>query len=63
MTKPTLLKFYLDANEAEELTCFFCKANSCEQSFTVGRAGEIRILGVHSKCVDKHLEKMAPKVS
>jgi hypothetical protein len=55
--KPTLLKFYLEHNEDEELTCFFCKTNSCEQSFTVGGSGEIRILGVHSKCVDKHLEK------
>lgn len=61
--KPTLLKFYLDNNGDEELTCFFCKANSCEQSFTVGGSGEIRILGVHSKCVDKHLEKQAPKPS
>lgn len=57
MTKPTLLKFYLDNNEDEEITCFFCKMNGCEQSFTVRGGNEIRIVGVHSKCVDKHLEK------
>ena len=55
-TKPTLLKFFLEHNEDEEITCFFCKREKCEQSFTVRAGGEVRIIGVHNGCVDSHAE-------
>lgn len=59
--KPTLLKFYLENNEDAEITCFFCKGARCEQSFTVRGGNELRIIGVHSECVERHLEKMTAK--
>jgi hypothetical protein len=52
--RPTLLKFYLESNEDETLTCFFCRGKSCEQSFTAFGDGDRRTIGVHNECVDRH---------
>ena len=54
MNKPTLIKFYTEHNDDEEITCFFCKRAKCEMSFTVYGDGEMRIVGAHIECVERH---------
>jgi len=61
MTKPTLIKFFLEHNEDEEITCFFCKRAKCEQSFVVFGDGETRIVGAHSECAERHSERQMTK--
>lgn len=60
MSRPTIVKFYLEPNENDELVCFFCKAKRCEQSFAVDGNGEVRTIGVHNECADRHAEKAIP---
>lgn len=55
--KPTLLKFYLQHNDDEELTCFFCGLHKCDQFFEARGDGKIQWIGVHSGCVDRHTER------
>ena len=57
MARPTLLKFWLDDNDDETLTCFFCGTSDCEATFTVRGQGKAQIIGVHHKCVEKHQER------
>lgn len=61
-TRPTLLKFYLEPNDDDQLTCLFCTLPKCEQSFTVAGGGKVQIIGVHNDCGDKHMEKQLPKI-
>lgn len=61
MNKPTLIKFFLEHNEDEELTCFFCTLPKCEQRFEARGSGTARIIGVHNDCADKHIDRQIPK--
>lgn len=61
MSRPTLIKFYLEPNEDEEITCLFCGLFKCEQCFVASGGGQSRIIGVHNSCADKHTEKQLPK--
>jgi hypothetical protein len=58
MSKPTYLRFYLEHNEDEEITCLFCTLPRCDQSFTVSGGGKVSIIGVHNSCADKHMAKV-----
>lgn len=62
MPRPTLIKFYLESNEDNEITCFFCRGRRCEQSFTVHLGGEIRIIGVHNECADGYADRQAQRL-
>ena len=55
--KPTFIRFHLEHNDDEEVTCFFCKLPRCEQFFEV-KGNERRWVGVHSSCAEKHMEKL-----
>jgi hypothetical protein len=57
-TRPTYLRFYLELNDDEELTCFFCTLPKCEQCFEVRGGGQRKLVGVHNDCADKHMDKM-----
>ena len=65
MSPPKLqqLKFWLEHNDDEELSCFFCTAPKCDQKFTASGAGTSRNIGVHKDCANKHEDKMHPKLS
>ena len=62
MSRPTLIKFYLEHNEDEEITCFFCKRARCELSFVVYGDGETRIVGAHAECAEHHEEREHKKL-
>jgi hypothetical protein len=65
MSKPTYLRFYLEHNDDEELTCFFCSLPKCEQMFEARGGGQVKFVGVHNSCAEKHMDKIlaAPKGS
>lgn len=56
--KPTLLRFFLDDNEDDELVCIVCNQDGCEQSFTTRGHGVVSIKGVHSRCAQKSNDLM-----
>lgn len=58
MTRPTLIKFFPQHNDDDELSCFFCTLPKCEQCFEVRGAGQSRLVGVHNDCCEKHEAKM-----
>lgn len=60
VARPTFLKFLLDPIEDKELTCFFCKTRDVDSTFTVRGGNEVRIIGVHDRCVEKHHERERP---
>ena len=60
MTRPTLIKFYLEPNDDEEITCLFCGHRKCEQSFMAGGGGRKNIYGVHNDCAENHMSKLLP---
>jgi hypothetical protein len=62
MSKPTIIKFYPEHNEDEELTCLFCTLPKCEQRIEVRGGGQVRILGIHNDCADKHEDRQRPKM-
>lgn len=57
-SKPTYLRFHLDNNDEDEMTCFFCTLPKCEQSFEVIGGGGRKWVGVHTSCAEKHMLKM-----
>ena len=58
MSKPTFLRFHLEHNDEEEMTCFFCDGPKCEQSFKHRAAGGMKMVGVHTSCAEKHQDKL-----
>ncbi len=54
MPRPTIIKFYLEHSDDEEVTCFFCKGKKCELSFTIFGDGDRRMVGAHAECVERH---------
>jgi len=54
MNKPTLIKFYTEHNDDEEITCFFCKRAKCEMSFIVYGEGVTSMVGAHIECIERH---------
>jgi len=57
-SKPTFIRFHLEHNDDEEITCFCCSLPRCEQFFEVSGGNVRRWVGVHSTCVDKHMSKL-----
>ena len=55
--RPTIVRFFLEPTEDEELACHFCKGKRCDQQYSLSGNGETRIIGVHNKCVDEHDER------
>jgi len=54
MSRPTIIKFYPELNDDEEITCFFCKRAKCEFSFIVFGEGVTSIVGAHGECIERH---------
>lgn len=57
MSRPTFLRFHLENNEDEEITCFFCSVSKCEQFFEV-LGNERRWVGCHTSCAEKHMNRL-----
>lgn len=55
--RPTLLKFYLEPNDDETLTCLFCTLPKCELLIEARGGGKISWIGVHTECVNRHSER------
>jgi hypothetical protein len=56
-TKPTLIKFYLEHNDDEEITCIFCSLPKCEQGFFAQGGGKMSFYGTHNSCAEKHHDR------
>lgn len=56
--KPTFIRFNLGNNDEEEMTCFFCTLPKCEQYFTCAGGGGMKMVGVHTGCAEKHMDKL-----
>jgi hypothetical protein len=59
MSKPTFIRFNLEHNDEEEMTCFFCTLPKCDQCFVCAGGGGKKMVGVHDSCVEKHMEKQS----
>jgi len=55
--KPQRLQFWLENNDEDEMTCFFCDGPKCEQRFMHRAAGGMKMVGVHTSCAEKHEER------
>lgn len=58
MPRPTYLRFYLELNDDQELSCLFCMLPGCEQRFPVAGGGRTSNIGVHDRCADNHNDKL-----
>jgi len=56
--KPTFIRFHLEHNDDEEISCFFCTLPKCEQYFEVRGGNQRRWVGTHDSCAEKHMDKM-----
>jgi hypothetical protein len=63
MSKPQQLKFWLEHNDDEDITCLFCGLPRCEQSFEAAGGGKRSFYGVHTSCAEKHMDKQQPKAA
>ena len=57
-TKPTYLRFHLENNDEDEMTCFFCTLPKCEQYFVCAGGGGKKMVGVHTACAEKHQKSL-----
>ena len=62
MPRPTIVKFYLEHNEDEEITCFVCRRARCELSFIVFGPDDITEKGAHIECVEHHDQRQHKKL-
>lgn len=58
MSRPTYLRFYLEHNDDDEITCVFCGLPRCEQGYLASGGGRKSFYGVHNSCGEKHMDKM-----
>jgi hypothetical protein len=56
--KPTFIRFHLEHNDEEEMSCFFCDGPKCEQHFTHRAAGGMKMVAVHTACATQHMDKL-----
>jgi len=58
VSKPTYLRFHLEPNDDEEITCLFCNGPRCEQATRVSGGNRVTFYGVHNACAEKHMDKI-----
>ena len=59
MARPVFIRFDLEPNDDDEITCLFCGLRKCEQMIEARGGGRVSFIGIHNDCADKHMERMA----
>jgi hypothetical protein len=57
-SKPTFIRFPLEPNDDEEITCVFCTMPRCDQAYRAAGGGKVSFYGVHNSCAEKHMDKL-----